>query len=163
MQLFSEFMKERVENARSKIHHLFQYLKTRDELVPELRVTNDQPYIFVMLKPSQPGLRKLEGLGLGVKIFDVGSKLVYRLQHGRNGTPIGPSRVIEDHDRIRDEIEKGKNEDQAYNEMFARIPDIISEFMNKVHKNIHKRVEGEPVDMDAEKQREIINAIVASV
>ncbi len=162
MQLFSEFVKERAEKARSKIHHLFQYLETREDMAVELHVVNEEPYIFIKTNPGTVAFKKLEGLGLGVKIFDVGSKLVFRLQHKPKGQAIGPSNIIEDHDRIRKEIEGGKDEDQAYNEMFARVPDLVLDFMKKVFENIHKRVEGSPVNQDVEKEREIINSIVAS-
>jgi len=165
MKTFTEYLDRENEQKKEKLEKMAEFLKRIEKftVLPFLG-KEDQSYVFVRFPVDSSLKDKLKDLQLGIRVFIVGKKLVYRLQQGAKGFPIGPSKKIEDQEEIEDLVEKGKSEEEAYNTVMKRIPNEFRAFMKQVYKNIEKRTKGldQGKDTDAEKYKEILNSILTA-
>lgn len=163
MECFNEYLEKKDKEDKKKLEDIFNLLKRVDGIKTLGYLDYDIPYIFVRVQAGKHISPTLIELDLGVRIFNAGHKVVYRLQHGPKGTQIGPSRVIEDLDEIDDYLEQGKTEQEAYNEIFRQIPKKLKKFLRRVYENINSKMTGKiNQDMDAEKYRQTLNSILTT-
>ncbi len=166
MKTFTEYLDRENEQKKEKLEKIAEFLKRIEKftVLPFLEKEN-QSYVFVRFPVDSSLKDKLQDLQLGIRIFIIGKKLVYRLQQGSKGFPIGPSKRIEDQEEIEDLIEKGKSEEEAYNNVMKRIPNEFRKYMKQVYKNIEVRTKGldqEDRDTDATKYKAILNSILTA-
>ena len=167
MKTFIEYLDRENEQKKEKLEKMSDFLKRIDKftVMPFLN-KEEQSYIFVRFPVDSSLKDKLKDLQLGLRIYIIGKTLVYRLQQGAKGFPIGPSKKIEDQEEIEDLVEKGKSEEEAYNTVMKRIPNEFRKFMKQVYKNIEIRTKGmdqkDDKDTDAEKYKAILNSILTS-
>jgi len=163
MEYFKEYLEKKDKENKKKLEDIFELLKRVEGIKVLEYLSYEVPYLFVRTQVGKHISPALVDLDLGVKIFNAGNKLVYRLQQGPKGIQIGPSKTIEDPDEIEDYIEQGKSEQEAYNEIFRQVPKKVKKFLRRVYENINSQVRGKTnIDMDAEKYKQILNSILTA-
>lgn len=157
-EYFERSHKKENINKLKKIFDLLSRVKGFDTY--DFTDNETAPYVFASVLSNLDVEEKLRNLNLGVRIFLAGDEVVYRLQQGSKGFIIGPSRKIEDQKEIESIILQGKTEEEAYNEIFKKIPNQIRSFMTKIMMNLHKKgINNIKHEKDNEIYRNIINSI----
>ncbi len=165
MMYFKEFIEKQTHEYQKKLSLLYDTLKGQPKHdIFDHSDDRNNPYVFIRVKIKSETYDKLSDLNLGVKVFNIGNKLVYRLQNGSFGHPIGPSKILEDREEIEDKIEQGMTEEEAYIDLFKNIPETILKFMEDVYQNIENSLDRRnPVKMDPATDRQLLNSIVTAL
>lgn len=164
MLQFLEYMEKTDKETIDKIKTLYELLKKdKDMEVKDFTEDENNPFIFVKTPLNSEVYEILSELNIGIKIFNIGEKLVYRLYHGPRGVPIGPSKVLEDHEDIATAMQSGKSEQEAYEDLYKSVSEKLKKFTEKVLENLESKIGGmkPPLKMDAPRDREILNSIVS--
>lgn len=161
MILFSEFMSLEQRKVVEKLKELKKHLERVEKFRVRDFTDNEQtPYIFVQLPIDSKLNDALRQVGLGIRVFVMGGNMVYRLQIGPKGGPIGPAKKLEDQEEIEDLVQQGKTEEQAYNEMMRRVPNEFRKYLKKVARNIEGSKSRLPDDTDNERYMAILNQMI---
>jgi hypothetical protein len=143
---------EKVYRLLSSINN-FRVSKSIDEYLPN-------SYLFVQIPINSKFKEDFKKINLGIRIYVINKKLSFRLQNGFKGNQIGPAKQIEFQEEIENMIDKGKTEDQAYNEILRNLPNKLKRFMQDVYSNILKKYNNKNIDQkDMEIERNIITSM----
>jgi hypothetical protein len=164
IQDFRTFSEEAEKQSKEKLKILLEILKKNKFLVIEDFTNEERPYIYVKIDKKDDLYERFKDLDLGIRIFSIGKKLVYRIQQGTKGHPVGTSKSIEKPGEIEDHVAQGKSEIKAYKDVFSETPKILIDFMDKVLNHMETKIDGKPqTEFDIEQKRMILNSIISSI
>lgn len=161
MLSFKEYVnndKNRNKEILEKIADLLR--RTKGIEIYSFLERDEESYIFALVPVESKLSEKLKKIKLGIRIYNIGNDIIYRLQKGPKGFPIGVAKKLVDKEEIENLIDSGESNTGAHNTLIRKIPEKLGKFMRKVFQNIEKAVTYSPND---EQQDDIYQKILNSI
>lgn len=162
---FKEYIEEDNKDNKEILTRISDLLKrTKGVEIYSFLEREQDSYIFALIDIHNNDLvQKLKDIKLGIRIYIINDDVLYRLQQGPKGFPIGPAKKLINQEEIEDIISQGKNNQSAYNELIRKIPNKLKDFLTKIFQNIKKSYRSNnSSDNKAIINRKILNNILTS-
>ena len=165
--IFKNYTDQKDEENGAKLRLIHKILSGNKKIELVNGLEESVPYLFIKIPniggQIQQRLKDLD-IDLGVRIFGAGDKIVYRIQTGPKGVPVGPSKVLGNARRLEELLEAGEDPTTAYEEVYRGAVTEIAKYLVKVFKNIDRsRPKPPQTDWSAQRAFLVLHSIVASL
>lgn len=125
-KLFLEFIDKKQRQAKKHLK-LIEQLLSKNGMEVKSHIDNDeddQPYIFVKSTDKRLSFE-------GVRIFEIGNMVAYRVQKQEKTHPYGKSYMLDVEDMFNDYMSENMKEEEAGKKVIESVVDEIQKFFSK--------------------------------
>lgn len=124
MKQFLEFVDRKQREARKHLKLIEQLLKKKGMEVYAHIEKEEDPFIFVKSSDKKLSFD-------GIRIFEIGDMIAYRIQKQENTEPFGKSYMLGIEDMFNDFMSENMSEEEAGNKVIEAVADEVKKFFDK--------------------------------